>query len=232
MENNEENLTSQEPETTPVVEQVAQPAEPVAEKKVEPTKATEPQNTGKEPNTRLIGIVAVLAVAIIAILLIVFAFFTRSPKSTVKDYIKYFNKGNAKKVMALIDLEGTSAFSKISSYSYAKGGYTYKFEDFEDEYDDIMDQVKDMDKDEKKAYKEAKDSLLDSLEDILDEFKDSDVKLSVKKVETEKIDDCKKLTKVTATLEAKIDGEKDEKDFTFYTMKKGLKNYIVYSDFN
>lgn len=235
MENNEENLTSQEPETTPVVEPTPQATEPVAEKNVEPAEPTsteEPQKTSKEPNTRLVGIVAVVAVAAIAILLIIFAFFTRSPKSAVKDYIKYFNKANAKKVMALVDYEGTTAFDNISSYSILTGDYTYDFESFEDEYEDIIDQVKDMDKDEKEAYKEAKEDLVDDLQDILDAFKETGIKISVKKVTTEKVDDCKKLTKVTATIEVKLDGEKEEGEITFYTMKKGLKNYIVYSDFN
>lgn len=243
MENNEENLNSQEPETIKPAEPTAQPEEPisepavekteepVAEKVTEPTQSVESKNTGKEPNTRLIGIIAVAAVAILALILIIFTFFTRSPKSAVKDWVKAFNKGNAKKVMAVMDYEGMAAFGKISNYSFSKG-YTYDFEDFDDEYDDIMDQVKDMDKDQKEDYKELKEKATDQLQDTLDEFKESKAKISVKKVKTEKIDDCKKLTKVVATLELKMDGEKDERDFTFYTMKKGLKNYVVYAEFN
>ncbi len=239
MENNEENLNSQEPETTnstePTTEQketvVEKATEPVAEAKTEPTQSTETQKSGKEPNTRLIGMIAVAVVAILAVILVIFAFFTRSPKAAVKDYIKAFNKGNAKKVMALMDYEGAAAFGQIAKYSYTKG-YTFNFEDFDDKYDTIMDKVKDMDKEEKEAYKELKEQAVDTLQDTLDDFKESKVKISVKKVKTEKVDDCKNITKVIATLEAKLDGEKSEKDFTFYTMKKGLKNYVVYADFN
>lgn len=231
MENNEENLNSQEPETVKPVEPTAQPAEPVAEKTTEPTQTTENKNTGKEPNTRLIGMIAVAVVAILAVILVIFTFFTRSPKAAVKDYMKAFNNANAKKVMALMDYEGAAAFKKIAKYSYLNGSYTYKFEDFDDEYDKIMDQVKDMDKDQKEAYKEAKEEAVDKLQDTLDNFKESKAKISVKKVKTEKVDDCKKITKVIATLELKMDGEKDERDFTFYTMKKGLKNYVVYAEF-
>lgn len=236
MENNEENLNSQEPETTNSTEPTTEPketvvekaTEPVAEKKTEPTQSTE--KTGKEPNTRLIGMIAVAVVAILAVILVIFTFFTRSPKAAVKDWVKAFNKGNAKKVMAVMDYEGAAAFTQIVTGSSYRG-YTYKFEDFDDKYDDIMDKVKDMDKDQKEAYKEAKEDAIDKLQDTLDDFKDSKAKISVKKVKTEKVDDCKKITKVTATLELKMDGEKDERDFTFYTMKKGLKNYVIYADF-
>lgn len=234
MENNEENLNSQEPETVKPTEPTTEPVvekaeEPVAEKVTEPTQSVENKTTGKEPNTRLIGIVAVAAIAILAVILVIFTFFTRSPKAAVKDWVKAFNKGNAKKVMAVMDYEGAAAFGQIASYSYK--GYTYKFEDFDDKYDDIMDKVKDMDKDEKEAYEELKEAAVDKLQDTLDDFKDSKAKISVKKVKTEKVDDCKNITKVITTLELKLDGEKDERDFTFYTMKKGLKHYVVYADF-
>ncbi len=204
MENNEENLGSQEPTT-------------------QETTTTKPV---KSTNTKLIGIIAV---AIVVILVVFFMFFTRSAKSTVKDYIKALSKCDADKVMALMDYEGTAAFKSISSYSYAKGN-TYKFNEFEDEYDKLMDNVKDLDKDKKKEYEELKKEQVDDLQETLDEFKDKKIKYSVSNIKTEKVDDCKKLTKVTCTLKMKYEDETAEQDITFYTMKKGLKNYIVYAE--
>ena len=180
-------------------------------------------NPVKSVNVKLIGIIAVV---VAVILVVFFMFFTRSAKSTVKDYIKAMSKADAKKVMALMDYEGAAAFSSTGSYS--SKGYTYDFEKFEDNYDEIMDKMKDMDKDEKEAYKELKEKAVDSLQDELDEMKDEDVKFTVKKIKTEKVDDCKKLTKVICDIEVKADGEKETmEDVEFYTMKKGMKHYIV-----
>lgn len=206
MENNEENLGSQEPETTQTTDSTV--------------------NSGKSTNTKLIGIIAV---AIVAILAVLFIFFMRSPESAVKDYMKAFNKYNAKKVMSLTDVEGAAAFIQIRNYSYSDG-YTYDFGKFDDEYNEIMKEIKDFDKDKKTAYKELKNEAVDELQETLDEFKDKKIKFTVEKVKTEKIDDCKKLTKVTATVKAKMDDQENESDLVFYTMKKGLKNYVVYSE--
>lgn len=199
MENNEENLGSQEPVTG--------------------------SNPVKTTNTKLIGIITVAVAVIAVILLVFFMFFTRSAASTVKSYVKAIEKANAKKVMALVDVQGTAAFDDITNRSYS--GTTYDFESFEDKYEEEMDNYKDMDKDEKKDYEDNLEDATEFLQDTLDEMKDSDIKFSVKDIDTEKVDDCKMLTKVTCTLVAKHDGEKVEQDVTFYTMKKGLKHYIV-----
>lgn len=200
MENNE-NLGSQEPVTN--------------------------SNPIKTVNVKLIGIIA----AIVAIILVVICIFaTRSAKNTVKDFVKGLEKADAKKIMSLIDFEGMTAFSSITNTSYKNGEYkyTYDFEDFEDEYDDIMDKIKDMDKDEKKEYKEYKEDLEDDLQDSLDDLKDEDITYKVKDIKVKKVSDCKKLSKVTCTIEVKSDDEKEElEDIEFYTMKKGLKHYIV-----
>ena len=206
MENNEENLGSQEPETTQTTDSTV--------------------NSGKSTNTKLIGIIAV---AIVAILAVFFIFFMRSPEAAVKDYMKAFNKYNAKKVMSITDVEGAAAFVQIKNYSYSEGA-TYDFGKFDEKYDGIMKEIKDFDKDKKKAYEDLKKDAVDQLQTLLDEFKDNKVKFTVKEVKTEKIDDCKKLTKVTATVKAKVDDQENESDLIFYTMKKGLKNYVVYSE--
>lgn len=191
MENNEQNLGSQEPTTS--------------------------TNPVKTVNVKLIGII----VAALAIILVVFfMFFTRSAKSTVKDYMKAMEKCDAKKVMAIMDFEGTAAFSNSKR----------DLSDFDDQYEKIMDKIKEMDKDEKKAYEETKDKLEERLQKLLDEAKDQKIKYTVKNIKTEKVDGSKKLTKVTCDIKMKSkDDEDTAEDVSFYVMKKGFKYYIVSS---
>lgn len=192
MENNEENLGSQEP---------------VAET----TTNSSPVKTG---NTKLIGIIAV---AIVIILAVFFMCFTRSAKSTVKDYIKAFNKSNAGKVVDLMDFEGVSAFESTQR----------DLSKFDEEYEEMVKKVKDLDKDQKKQYNEAKDEAKEAIQSGLDLLKEA--KFTVSNIKTEKVEGSKKLTKVTCTLKAKYGDEEMERDVTFYTVKKGLKNYLVSS---
>lgn len=194
MENNEENLGSQEP---------------VAET----TTNTAPVKAG---NTKLIGIIVV---AIVVILLAFFMFFTRSAKSTVKDYIKAFNKSNAGKVVALMDFEGVSAFENTSK----------DLSKFDEAYEEMIKKVKELDKDQKKQYDEIKDTTKETIQASLDLLKEAKMKYSVSNIKTEKVDGSKKLTKVTCTIKVKYEGEEVERDVTFYTIKKGLKNYLVSS---
>lgn len=194
MENNEENLGSQEP---------------VAE-------ATTNSTPVKSGNTKLIGIVAV---AIVVILLAFFMFFTRSAKSTVKDYIKAFNKSNAGKVVALMDFEGVSAFESNSK----------DLSKFDESYEEMIKKVKELDKDQKKQYDEIKDTTKETIQASLDLLKEAKMKYSVSNIKTEKVDGSKKLTKVTCTIKVKYNDEEIERDVTFYTVKKGLKNYLVSS---
>ncbi len=194
MENNEENLGSQEP---------------VAE-------ATTNSTPVKAGNTKLIGIIAV---AIVIILAAFFMFFTRSAKSTVKDYIKAFNSSNGGKVVALMDFEGVSAFESTSK----------DLSKFDETYEEMIKKVKELDKDEKKQYEEIKDTTKETIQAGLDIIKEAKIKYSVSNIKTEKVDGSKKLTKVTCTIKAKNGDEELERDATFYTVKKGLKNYLVSS---
>lgn len=199
MENNQENLGSQEPTTQTS------------------------SNTLKNINFKPIAI----AVAVVAILVVLFfMIFTRSPEATVKAYIKAYTKANASKVMSLMDYEGAAAFSACTSYY---SGET-DFSKFEDEYEEIKETIKDYDKDEKKEYEEAKEELEDTLQDSLDELKDNKIKMSIKDIETKKVKEYKKITKVTAELTVKYDGEEKTSEVVFYTIKKGLKNYIISAD--
>ena len=148
MENNEENLGSQEPVTN--------------------------SNSVKTTNGKLIGIIVAILVVILAV---IFIFFTRSPKSAVKDYLKAWGNYNAKKAMSVVDYEGTAAFAKIVSTKYEGGKltYSYDFDKFEDNYDDIMDAIKDLDKDGKKDYKELKENAIDTFQDACDELKEEKI---------------------------------------------------------
>lgn len=200
MENNE-NLGSQEPVTN--------------------------SNPVKKGNAKLIGIIAI--VAIIAVV-VFFMFFTRSAKATVKDYVKAMEDCNAKKVMALMDTEGAGAMTSIAKFSYSDDGVSYEFGKFEENYDKVMEKMKNLNDDEKKQYDEMLKKAEETMQKELDEMKEEKIKYTVKNIETEKVKDCKKLTKVTCDIEMKNDEhEHTMEDVVFYTMKKGMKNYIVYS---
>lgn len=200
MENNE-NLGSQEPVTN--------------------------SNPVKKGNAKLIGIIAI--VAIIAVV-VFFMFFTRSAKATVKDYVKAMEDCSAKKVMALMDVEGAGAMSSIAKFSYSDEGVSFEFGKFEEKYDEVMKKMKDLSKDEKKQYDEMLKKSEEDMQKELDEMKEEKIKYTVKNIETEKVKDCKKLTKVTCDIQMKNDEhEFTMEDVEFYTMKKGMKNYIVYS---
>ena len=88
MENNEENLGSQEPTTSTNT------------------------NPVKKANTTLIGIIAI---AIVVILAIVFMFMSRGAKATVKDYVKAMEKGDSSKAINLMDVIGAGAFEYTKS---------------------------------------------------------------------------------------------------------------------
>lgn len=119
MENNEENLGSQEPTTSTNT------------------------NPVKKVNTTLIGIIAIAVVVILAIVLM---FLSRGAKATVKDYVKAMQKGDSNKVINLMDMIGATAFESTKS-DLSKFDETYtemkkdkemkeKFEEFKKEYKD------------------------------------------------------------------------------------------------
>lgn len=88
MENNEENLGSQEPTTSTNT------------------------NPVKKANTTLIGIIAIAVVVILAIVLM---FLTRGAKATVKDFAKAMEKGDSSKIINLMDMTGTAAFESTKN---------------------------------------------------------------------------------------------------------------------
>lgn len=212
MENNEENLGSQEPVSS------------------ESSTTTTSSSSTKTTNYKKIAIIAVAVIAIIALFC---AIFTRSPKDTVKSYIKSYFGAKAKTLYNLIDEDGMAAFNQLSGkWDSESEEYVYDFSNFEDLLKDVQDANKELSKDEKQEKKDLKEQAIDKLQTRLEKLKDKGYKYSIKSVKTYSVKDCKKLTKVVVSLEVKDeDGEKDTDSYTFYTMKKGLKNYIVSSAF-
>lgn len=203
MENNEENLGSQEPtqETT----------------SQENTSTTNP---GKNLNIKAIAIgVVIVAVA----LFLFFTIFTRGAKDTVKDFIKAIDKGDEKKIGKLIDMEGNSILLKVS-----KSNGEYDFEKFEEYYDELKDAKKDLEKDEKKEYDDSMEESTEKVASNIVKTFDSDYKYKVKEIKTKSVKDAKGVTKVTVKVQVENDdGDKETSTLTFYTLRKGLKDYII-----
>lgn len=214
MENNEENVEKN-----------------VSEEKTTSTGASSVVSKIME-NKKIIAIVAIVAVVIA----LFFTIFTRSAKDAGKEYVKAFYNAKASKLYDLIDMNGSDAFDKLqkNKYNEITKKYDYNFEKFDEYYKEVEKAYKELDKDKKKeienSRKEAIKQTQEYLNQMKDYLKDNKVKWSVKKVETTKIKDSKKLTKVEVTVELKKDGEKNEQTYTIYTMKKGLKNYVVHAD--
>jgi len=187
---------------------------------------------------KIVGIVA----AVVVLILIVLAFLSRSPKAAVKQFISGMDSKNAKKIMSVIDFEGSSAYSKARSKSSSKSSSSLSLLDisskssevdmseFDEIYKDLLKEYKDMNRDEKKEYKEDLKEVKESLQDALDELKDEKVKVKVKVTKVSKVKGSKLLKKVTADVTTKQDGDQTTSTMTFYTVKKGLKNYVVYAD--
>lgn len=155
-------------------------------------------NTVKTTNINKKLIAIIAVLAIIIVILLVFI--GRSPKATVKDVAKAVGKVDPIGLVDLVDPVGVVAF--VSCYDYSDGDFD--FDDFEEKYEALEKNYKKVEKEIKKA------------------------KFSVNVTNTKKVSDCKKLTKVTCSVKVKYAGEEVElKGIEVYTMKKGLKNYIV-----
>lgn len=225
--------------------------EVVSEAVVENTTSTSEveQEVGKEGKIKKFfsgksfGKIAGIVVAVVAVILIILAFLSRSPKAAVKQFISGMNSKSSSKIMAAIDFEGVSAYSKARSKSSSKSSSSLSLLDissksteldmseFDEIYKDLLKEYKDMDRDEKKEYKEDLKEVKESLQDVLDELKDEKVKIKVKVTKVSKVKGSKLLKKVTADVTIKQDGDQTTSTVTFYTVKKGLKNYVVYADY-
>lgn len=157
-------------------------------------------NENKNSNSRLIGIIAVLVIILLVLAIVFGVFLSRSAKSTVKDVAKVVKKADIIGAIDLIDPEGIAAF--VTCYNYRSG--EMDLEDFDENYEKIG-----------KAVKKVKNEIKKG-------------KYTIDVTETEKVSGSKKLTKVTCDIKVKYkNNEIKLKGIEIYTMKKGLKNYIV-----
>ena len=183
--------------------------------KVETNEKTEGNKETKKfeltKNVKLIGIIAgAVIIAIIAFISI----FTRSEKATVKQYLKAIEKANGTKYVSLIDWDGRQAYNSTSS----------NLKKFDDKYADVISN----NKDKKEEVKEGKEKLKTTLEELINNRDgDKKPKFKVKDVETTTVGGSKKLTKVNVKVTVEKGGQQNTDDYTFYTIKKGLKSYIV-----
>lgn len=158
------------------------------------------ENTFKATKNGLIGVIVVLAIILLIVVIVFGIFVGRSAKSTVKDVAKVAKKADIVGAVDLVDPIGIVAF--VSCYDYEDN--KIDFENFEDNYEKI-----------EKSYKKIKDEIKKG-------------KYTIEVTDTEKVEDAKKITKVTCNI--KIKYEKNEiklKNIKVYTRKDGLKNYII-----
>lgn len=169
-----------------------------------PEELNENLDSLKNNRSRLIGIIAVLIIAILVLSILFGVFLSRSPKSTVKDVAKVVKNVDLIGAMDLIDIEGMSLFLTYNNIMYAPGDAETNYEYFDDYYE-VMD----------KAFNRLKK-----------ELKKGNYSIDV--TETKKISDSKKLTRVTCDIKIKYKSNEIKlTNMKIYTMKKGLKNYIV-----
>ena len=158
------------------------------------------ESTFKATKNGLIGVIVVLS-AILLVVIIVFGIFVgRSAKSTVKDVAKVANKADILGAVDLIDPIGIAAFA--SCYDYRND--EIDFENFEDNYEKV-----------EKSYNKIKKEIKKG-------------KYTIEVTDTDKVEDAKKITKVTCNIKIKYkENEIKLKNIKIYTRKKGLKNYII-----
>lgn len=178
-------------------------------------------NSKKGINPKIIILILAILIALVAIF---FIFFTRSPKSAVKDYIRAINNYDAGAVINLSDLEAENAFA--NSYSKSDGSVT----NFTENYQKNINTVNGLNGEAKEKYEKIKESYKSSLQSSLNSSKNIELKYSLKNIKAEKVEGNDNLTKVTAELVAKSKDDTKTSIATFYTLKKGLKNYVIYSE--
>lgn len=196
-----------------------------------PRQAPRPVNNNIDPakkaNLMKWGKLAAMALAAIVVigLLIGIIGGGGSPKSVAKKFVNALEKGNEKKVMALL----TDVYSKDAKEDYAE----MAVEMFEYMFDDCkiksikVDDVEKMDKDDFKDYKdEAKDAWKEMKEEFdKEDFEDEGLnrKYNVNKMKG----------MATVTLEVTYkdeDGDKDEMEITVELIKEGASWKVM--DFN
>jgi len=161
------------------------------------------------------------AVVVIAVIILLVSMFAGGPKKAVKKYISAMNKGNAEKMVKVMDFKGEKAWK-----------YSYDVDDFsEDDYEEFIDNYEDIDNDDiKDIKKEVEEDYEDRFDDIDDEYKSY-------KVKVEEFKSVDKLGKDLYVVKAKVsvkakpeDKDEDEIDSSSVLKFVVYKNKIVYSN--
>lgn len=193
------------------------------------TRTVNPRSIKKKKQQLRIRSIFSFLFLIFVIIMIISISSTRSAKATVKDFFAALNSGNQEKFASLLDMEGCDALAK--SYGYAYTQVTFDFDKFKNTYNENTTKLKKMSKAEKESYESRMDSILQSTFNTVKFtfFKNNEIlDIKIKKIEAKKEEGYKNITKVTVEAEATSrSGDKQQKTYTFYTLKKGSKNYII-----
>lgn len=210
-----------EVEATVVNEEVKE--EVVAEEVKEESKVDSEKEETKETSkitdkilelTKNVKAMAIAAVAVVVVVILGIALSSRGEKATVKQYLKAIEKANGDKYIATIDWDGRTAYLQTIN----------DLTKFDDKYSDAIDNNKSRKDEIKEGKEKEKKKMVEQMEK-----RDGDKKPSftIKSVETTTVGGSKKLTKVKAKVTITKGGQKNTNDYVFYTVKKGLKTYIV-----
>lgn len=163
---------------------------------------------------KVIGIITVLALVVIGAIIVICMCFGGNAEKTVEQYITAINKGNVKKALELSDYEGALAFMMLAGEQEVdyENLDDIDLNDFEDKYKEVLEN--------KDEYEEV----IEEMEEYTDELAEEELDMKIKIKSSKKCKDCKKLTKVVADVT--YDGETEK--ITFYTMKKGTKEYVIF----
>lgn len=179
-------------------------------------------NEENSKKSRKIGIIAISIVIIIIAVILFLIFGTRSAKATVEQFIEALVDGDGKKAISLMDQPAATAITNLMLDQMGDDYENFEFdsidfENFDSYYKEAKAEMDDMSKEEREEFTEKS---IENFESIGFE------NIEITKIKAEKYKNFKKLTEVEVTLE--FEGEKQK--ITFYTMKKGTKEYIVATD--
>jgi hypothetical protein len=203
------------PFAAPMQNPGARPApRPVANNNVDPAKKANLMKWGK------LAAMALAAIVVIGLLIGIISG-AGNPKSAAKKYINALNKGNERKVAAMM----TDLATKDASKDVAEE----LVEDWEDEFEDCKItkiEIEDVEKVDKDEVKEMREGLKDTFKEIKDAIKDDEIdKDDVEdmginlKYNWRKIKGCAEVT-VEITYKDE-DGDKQKEEIMVYLIKEG-----------
>lgn len=158
-----------------------------------------------------------------------------SQEQTAKKYAEYFYDAKASKLYDITDMIGMDAFDKLSiTYNSDTKEREYNFEKFEEYYKESERRYNEQDEDKKIEVENNRKDAIKQTQDYLykmkDYLKDNNITWKIKDVKSYNVNDCKILTKVIVTIKLNKEDQTQEDPYTFYIMKKGLKNYVVHAE--